>query len=221
MKKRTIFCSAVMLAMIATAVFAQEPDRSDATTTATVTNATGTISQVNYDESGAVDGFLLGTDIFLSFPTSVCGGIGSLGVAANSVTYSGLSGTNSTTSFQSVIVTSFTNNTTHATYTKPATRPTPAAYGPTSGSVTHLNFEPNGAINGFLFTPSSSTTAVLVVFGPRASATLKPLLTVGATVSVTGRTIPETPICTATGTLTVVNASSLVINGQTIVISGH
>src|SRR5271170_7251061 len=107
MKKRTISCSAVILAMIATAAFAQEPDRTDAATTTTVTNATGTISQVNYDEGGAVDGFLLGTDIFLSFPTTtVCRGIGSLGVAGNSVTYSGMSRTNSTTSFQSVIVTS-------------------------------------------------------------------------------------------------------------------
>src|SRR5271165_4907457 len=113
MKKRTIFCSAVIL--IATAAFAQEPDAT--TTTTTVTNATGTISQLNYDESGEVDGFLLGTDIFLSFPaTTVCRGIGSLGVAGNGVTYSGTSRTNSTTSFQSVIVTSFTNNTTQATY---------------------------------------------------------------------------------------------------------
>lgn len=230
---RIIFCSAV-LAMMSNGVFAQEPDRTDATTNATVTNATGTISQVNYGESGAVDGFLLGTDIFLSFPTTVCGGIGSLGVAGNAVTYSGSSRTNSTTSFQSVIVSSFTNNTTHATYTQPTTRPTPTAYGPTSGSVTHLNYESNGAIDGFLFTPSSTTATigpgtgliqlngvVLVVFGPGASTTLKPLLTVGATVSVTGRTIPETPTCATTGSVTVVNASSLVINGQTIIISGH
>jgi hypothetical protein len=237
MKKRIVLCNAVILAMMtsgANNVFAQESDRPNATTTTTVTNATGTISQVNYDETGAVDGFLLGTNIFLSFPTNVCGGIGSLGAAGNGVTYSGASRTNSTTSFESVIVSSFTNTTTHATYTQPTTRPTPTAYGPTSGSVTRLNYDPSGAINGFLFTPSSTTATipagpslttvtgvVLVVFGPGASSTLKPLLTVGGTVSVTGRTIPEAPACAATGNLTVINASSLIINGQTIVISGH
>jgi hypothetical protein len=223
MKKRTIFCNAAILAIITSGlnnVVAQETDRPDATTTTNVTNATGTISQVNYSDAGAVDGFLLGTNIFLSFPTNVCGGVESLGVAGNSVTYSGTARTNSTTSFQSVIVSSFTNTTTHATYTQPTKRPTPTAYGPTPGNVTQLNYDPSGAIDGFLFTPSGST-AVLVVFGPEASSTLKPLLTVGGTVSVSGKTIPEAPACAATAAQTVINASSLIINSQTIIISGH
>jgi hypothetical protein len=47
----------------------------DATTTTTVTGVPGTISSLNYDENGTIDGFLLGTNILLSFPTDVCGGI--------------------------------------------------------------------------------------------------------------------------------------------------
>jgi hypothetical protein len=219
-----MFCNATLLAVFSTMTlntgFAQEADNANATTIATVTNATGTITQVNYDQTGAIDGFLVGTNIFLSFPTNVCGGIGTLGVAGNSVTYSGASRTNSTTSFQSVIVTSFTNNVTHVTYTKTTSVPTVTAYGPTSGTIKALNYDPSGAVDGFLFTPAGGTASVLIATGEGASSTLKPLLTVGGTVSVTGRTITEPPTC-ITGVLTVVTASSLVINGQTIVISGH
>src|SRR5208282_4704716 len=89
-------------------------------TATTITSATGTITQVNYNESGAtVQSFLVGTNIILSFPTAICAGVASLGVAGNSVTYSGTAVTFSS-GFQSVTVTSFTNNTTRATYTKPS-----------------------------------------------------------------------------------------------------
>jgi len=220
MKLRTILSTAALLACGSMMnALAEDNESGNATTTATVTNVTGTITQLNYDESGTVGGFLLGTSTLLSFPSNVCGGIGSLGAVGNSVTYSGTVRTNSTTSFQSVNITGFTNNTTKATYTKPAA-PTPTAYGPTAGSVTQLNYTGSGAIDGFLFTPSGSTKAVFVDTGSGASATLKPLLTVGATVSVTGTTIMEAT-CMPTGALTVVRASSLLIGGQTIVISGH
>jgi hypothetical protein len=223
MKNRMIFCATALLAIMAggaTNALAQDNDNDDTTTTTTVTNATGTITQLNYGEDGTIEGFLLGTNILLSFPTNVCGGIGTLGVVGNAVTYSGTARTNSTTGFQTVNVTSFTNGT--ITYTSKTSTPTSTAYGPTSGTVKLLNYDSSGAIDGFLFTPSGSTTAVLVVTGSGASATLKPLLTVGGTVSVTGTTSTNSSssACVVTGALTVVKASSLIIGGQTIIISG-
>jgi hypothetical protein len=85
-------------------------------TSATVTSVTGTITQLNYGDGGAIEGFLIGTNVLLTFPTNVSGGIGSLGVAGNSVTHSG-SAVTSSSGFESVRVSSFTNNTTKATYT--------------------------------------------------------------------------------------------------------
>jgi YD repeat-containing protein len=227
MKNRMIFCTAALLAIMAggaTNALAQDNDdpTSNTTSTTTVTNATGTITQLNYDENGAIEGFLLGTNILLSFPTNVCGGIGTLGAVINTVTYSGTARTNSTTAFQTVSVTNFTNNTTNAKYTRTTSTPTSTAYGPTSGTVKLLNYDSSGAIDGFLFTPSGSTTAVLVVTGSGASATLKPLLAVGGTVSVTGTTSTNSiaSACVVTGALTVVKTWSLIIGGQTIIISG-
>ncbi len=221
MKNRMIFCAVSLLAIMAggaTNALAQDNDDYPNTTTATtVTNATGTITQLNYGEDGTIEGFLLGTNILLSFPTNICGGIGTLGVAGNAVTYSGTARTNSTTGFQTVRVTSFTNGT--ITYTSTTSTPTSTAYGPTSGTVKLLNYSSGGAVDGFLFT--SGSTTVLVVTGSGASATLKPLLTVGGIVSVTGTTSTKpTSACVATGTPTgVVKASSLIINGQTVIIS--
>jgi len=62
----------------------------DPVTATAITNATGTITQVNYNESGAtVQSFLVGTNIILSFPSTICAGVSSLGAAGNNVTYSG------------------------------------------------------------------------------------------------------------------------------------
>jgi hypothetical protein len=132
--KQSILSSALALFIIwagaAPDVAAQE---ADAPTTTTVTGATGTISQLNYGNDGEVEGFLIGTNILLSFPTNICGG-----TVGNSVTYSGTAVT-ATSGFESVRVSSFTNNTTKATYTAP-TNSTPSAYGPTSGAVKQLNW---------------------------------------------------------------------------------
>jgi hypothetical protein len=87
--------------------------------------------------------------------------------------------------------------------------------------VKQLNYSPDGSIDGFMFLPSGSTTPVFVETGARSSATLQPLLTVGATVSVTGNTAPaETSPCGVTGALTAVDATSLTIGSQTIVVTG-
>jgi hypothetical protein len=223
MTRRKLLTAATVFVILggsAVTGIAQDKDADDNGAAAvTVTNATGTITQLNYGEGGTIEGFLIGTNILLSFPTNVAGGIGTLGVVGNSVTYSGTSFANST-GFQSVRVTNFTNNTTKATFT--STTPTTTAYGPTSGTVKQLNYDPNGAIDGFVFTPSSSTTPVFVSTGSRASATLKPLLAVGATVSVTGTTTvnPTITACVATGNLVAVDASSLTVGGQTIVLTG-
>jgi type VI secretion system secreted protein VgrG len=194
------------------------PDAAAAPTT--VTNATGTISQLNYGSNGVVEGFLLGTNILLTFPGNVSAGVTSLGAAGNSVTYSGTSVT-STSGFQSVRVTSFTNNTTKATFSSSTPPSTSTAYGPTSGTIKQLNYGGDGTVDGFVFAPSGSTTPLFVDTGAVTVAALKSALTVGATVSVTGTThTPTTTMCTMTGALTVVDASSLAIGGTTYVLTG-
>jgi hypothetical protein len=227
MKIQTILFTACALSLAGAGLalsWAQEPLNSPnngTVTTTTVTNAAGTISQTNYGSNGEVAGFLVSTNntnVLLNFPTEVMGGIGTLGVAGNSVTYSGTSVTSSS-GFQTVEVSSFTNNSTKATYTSKA--PTTAAYGPTSGTVSQLNYDDNGNIDAFVFTPSGGTTSVLVITGSAASATLKPVLTVGATLSVTGTTSTnQASVCAATGSLEVVEASTLKTNSETIVITG-
>jgi len=221
MKKTVLRQTVALLALSAASaltVLAQFPDATTGTTTTTtVTSVTGTISQLNYDNDGAVSGFLVGTNVLLSFPSRICAGITSLGAVGNSVTYSGTART-ATSGFQSVQLTSFTNNTTKATYTAPTPTTTATAYGPTSGTIKQLNYGPDGVVDGFLF--SAGSTSVLVSTGARASTTLASLLTVGASVSVTGTTSPAMAACASTGSLTTVDATSLTISGQTIVIAG-
>ena len=78
----------------------------------------------------------------------------------------------------------------------------------------------DGSIDGFVFTPSGGTASIFVSIGARASDTLQPLLTVGGTVSVTGMTSVSMSACSSTGTLEAVDATSLTIGTQTIVIAG-
>ncbi|MBV8842807.1 MAG: hypothetical protein JO307_08350 [Bryobacterales bacterium] len=184
-------------------------------TPTTVTNATGTITQFNYDDNGQVEGFLIGSNVLLEFGP-VCGGAGTLGAVGNSVMYSGAAFTSSS-GFQSVEISSFTNNTTKASYAAPTSAA--VAYGPTSGTIKQVNYAADGSIDGFLFTPSG-TSSIFVSTGAHASSTLKPLLTVGTTVSVTGKTTARMGACSSTGELEVVDATSLTIGGQTIVIAG-
>jgi hypothetical protein len=186
-------------------------------TATTVTNATGTITQLNYGNHGQVQGFLIGTNIVLSFPPNICGGSGALGVVGNAVTYSGTAFT-ATSGFESVHVSSFTNNTTNAAYTAPTS--TSTAYGPTSGAIKQLNYSGNGSIDGFWFTPSGGSSSIFVSIGGRSSTTLTSLLTAGAMVSVTGTTSARMGACSSTVALETVDASSLVIGSQTIVING-
>lgn len=216
--KRSFYGTAVLIAMCAASALAQGPDAS--TTATTVTNVTGTISQLDYDSNGAVQGFLIGTNTLLTFQAQICGGIGTLGAVGNSVTYSG-SETASSSGFETVMVTSFTNNTTKATYTAPSSSSTTTTYGPTSGTIKQLNYAAGGDVDGFLFSASGSTTPIFVSTGERASSTLTSLLTVGATISVTGTTSAGMAACTSTGTLEAVVASSLTIGSQTIVIAGN
>lgn len=212
MKRFATICIAAVLLIPASQGLAQQPEAAT-----TVTSATGTITHLNYDTNGEVQGFLIGTNILLSFPSSICGGLGALGAVGNSVTYSGTSST-ATSGFQSVRVTSFTNTTTKATYTAPTNSST--AYGPASGTVKQVNYAGDGSIDGFLFTPSGGTTALFISTGSRASTTLTPLLTVGATVSVIGTTTPQMSACSSSGALEAIDASSLTIGTQTIVIGG-
>lgn len=211
MKQSAFLGAAALTVFWAGAALAQPAN----VTTTTVTNATGTIAQLNYGGDGEVQGFLIGTNILLEIPTEICGGVSTLGAVGNSVTYSGTAVT-ATSGFQSVRISSFTNNTTKATYTAPTN--TPTAYGPTSGTVKQRNYSGDGSIDGFLFTAGGST--IFVSTGERASTTLSTLLTVGATVSVTGTTSPSMSACASTGEIQAVDASSLTIGTTTVVLSG-
>ena len=206
----------ILLTGSAATAMAQFPDAASATTT-TVTSVTGTISQLNYGNNGEVDSLLIGTNVLLTFPSAICAGVSSLGAVGNSVTYSGTAIT-AASGFESVRVSSYTNNTTKATYTAPAAGSTATAYGPTTGTIKQLNHATNGAIDGFLFTASGSTASIFVSVGGGSTA-LTTLLTTGATVSVIGTTSAGMAACTTTGALEVVDASSLTVNGQTVVIS--
>ena len=216
--KRKLCNAAVLFAMCAGGALSGLAQQPDASTTTTVTSVTGTIGQLDYDSNGDVQGFLIGTNTLLTFPTNICGGVGTLGAVGNSVTYSGQEAT-ATSGFNTVAVTSFTNNTTKATYTAPTSSSTPATYGPTSGTIKALNYAPGGDIDGFLF--SAGGASIFVSTGERASTTLTSLLTVGAAVSVTGTTSPGMAACSSTGSLEAVDASSLTIGSQTIVIAGN
>jgi type VI secretion system secreted protein VgrG len=223
MKHRMTGCAALFaLATIgAVPAFSQVyPENTTSGTTTTVTSVTGTITQLNYDSEGIVGSFLVGTNVLLTFPTNIPAGIASLGAVGNSVTYSGNAFTNSS-GFQDLQVTSFTNNTTKATYSSSTTASSTTAYGPTSGAIKQLNYDGSGNVDAFLFTPSGSSTAILVETGSVTNTTLKAALVAGATVSVTGTTHTATATsCTVSGALTVVDASSLIISGTTYVLTG-
>jgi hypothetical protein len=177
---------------------------------------TAAITQLNYDESGGtVNGFLVGANVLLTFSKPVCGGIGTLGAVPNTVTYSGLAET-FTSGFQTVNVTSFKNG--NITYPPATTVTKPSAYPLTAGAITQLNYNPdNGAINGFLFTPKTGPE-VFVYIGS-ANATLTPLLTVGASLSVAG-TMEGPGFCAPIGTVSEVFASSLTIGTKVYKVGG-
>lgn len=216
--RKGIVCltSAAMLLWGASSIYAQRSfgRGGGAAATSTVTNVTGTISQLNYGDGGNVQGFLIGTNVLLEFPGNVSGGVASLGAVGNSVTYSGTALTPSS-GFESVRVSSFTNNVTHASYTTPTT--SSAAYGPVSGTIKQLNYQANGGADGFLFEASGTSAPVLVILGRLpVSSTLASLLVVGATVSVTGT--GRTSSAASSTALTVVRPSALSVGGQNFVI---
>jgi hypothetical protein len=119
-------------------------------TAATVTGVSAAITALNYAESGAtVDGFLVGSNVLLTFSRPVCGGIASLGAVKDNVTYSGVSLTFAS-GFQVVHVTSYTDGS--ITYPPPAP-PKPAPYPATAGTITQLNYSDLGTIDGTLEPP--------------------------------------------------------------------
>ena len=216
MKHRKFLSRAAALAILTGSAIAATPPGPAAVVPSTVGPITAAISQVNYDESGAVvNGFLIGANTLLTFLRPVCGGIGSLGKASDTVTYSGIAQTFGS-GFQNVFVTSFTNGT--ITYPPATALPKPTAYPATSGSITQLNYSENGVVNGFVFTPTSGS-AVFVDLGETNPA-LAAQLTTGTTVSVTGM-LEAPPVCAPAGTISEVDATSLTIGTKTYAIGGH
>jgi len=223
MKRARIVLAAAVAALVATsAAYAQERGvfvaaNTTIPTPVSLTNVTGTIAQLNYDANGSVNGFLIGTTTLLTFATNVCGGLGTLGAVGNSVTYSGTQ-ISLSSGFQTVTVSSFTNNTTKAAYTRAL--PKASTFGPTPGTVKQLNYDGQGNIDGFLFAATGTTTPIFVSTGTRASTTLKPLLTLNGPATVTGTTSTSLAACSAASELEAVDATALTLGGQTIVIVG-
>jgi hypothetical protein len=209
LKQRTfLHAAALFVVLVGNAVVAMADDNNN-NAPISVGPVTASITQLNYnDVGGTVNGFLIGTNVLLTFLKPVCGGIGTLGAAGNSVTYSGLAFT-FTSGFQTINVTSFTNHTTSVTYPSATTPSKPTPYPLTAGTIVQLNYSENGGLGGFVFEPTSGPK-VLVDVG-YANATLTPLLKVGAAVSVVG-TMEATPACPPPmGTIPEVYASSLTI----------
>lgn len=195
---------------------------SDASTTTgtAVTSATGTIVQANYNDQGVIDGFIVDTSTLLKFPGRVCGGVTTLGAVGQAVTYSGTAYANATTGISAVRVSALTNTSTSATYTAPVT-PTSTAYAATDGAITRLNFDTAGGINGVLFTPTGSSTPVLVKFGGSVrDTTLIPLLVVGAAVNVVGTTTTGETYC-GTAAVSTVRATTMTVGGTAFTFSGR
>jgi hypothetical protein len=213
---KILFVSAAAVVLFTGSAVAAQPEETFSFTAPTpVGPVTTTVTQVNYDESGGtVDGFLAG-NYLLTFAKSVCGGTGTLAGAGNTVTFSGTT-RSTTTGVEVVNVTSFKNGS--ITYPPVVTPTKPSAYAATAGTITKLNYNPdNGAVNGFLFTPTTGAEVFVDVGNP--SATVVALLKVGTAVTVTG--LLEVPgVCAATGTISEVDASSLTIGGTAYPLNG-
>jgi hypothetical protein len=203
---------AASLALGSATAMAHDNDPAHApSTSVTVTNVAGTITQLNLSSDGTINGMLLGTNVLLSFPSSVCGGVGTLGHVGDAVVYSGYATTNTVTGFQRVSVSSFTNGS--ISYTSASPEPVPAAYGPVSGTVGALNHASNGNVNGFIF------GSMLVITGTP-SAALAPLMVPGAAITVTGTSETEKS-CATVPPVTVVTAASLTIGTTVFPIAAH
>jgi hypothetical protein len=204
--------------MLAGGVLAEERHQGFVSGSAnTVGPVSATITGWNYDESGAgINGILAGTNTLLIFSRPVCGGIGTLGAIGNGITYSGMALTFG--SFQIVHVTSFTNTTTTGITYPPAAPPKPTAFTAT-GTVGQLNYSlEDGRVNGFVFTPASGPK-VFVGIG-RPSAPLTAALTAGGTITASVTGMLEGPgVCAPTGTISEVDASSLMIGATTYPVS--
>lgn len=210
MRKTVLITAAMLLTAFASGVFTARADDDDhqgggGATAATVGPVSAMITAYNYSESGAtVDGLLVGKNVLLTFSKPVCGGIETLGKVGDNVTYSGVALTYAS-GFQTVHVTSFSNG---SIMYPPAKPPKPSAYALTAGKISQLNYGETGLVNGFVFTPTSGPAVFVNVGIP--SATLAPLLTAGAAVSVTGTLESPSP-CSTSGTISEVDASSLTI----------
>jgi hypothetical protein len=181
----------------------------------TPVTGSSTISQVNYNEDGSVNGFVItgatlpattGT-ILLEFPR-ICGTVASLSDGgADAVTFTGNARTDSD-GITTVRVTVYSNTTTSVNMVLATS--TKSAYTSTAGTIGALNYDSSGDVNGFFWTSTTpALPAVLVISGDEAYEKAMGMISQVAGTS-------ETSSCP--GTIPVVEASSL--NG-TIHVHGH
>lgn len=221
MKSTPLFSLTTSLAMLACSagLAHADNDRSKSAAPLAVVNAVGSVMQLTYNDDGVAAGLLVGNNTLLAFPERVCGGVASLGSVGQVLTYSGTAKANAGSGVQTVKVTALLNNVSGAAFTAPAANTPATPYPATAGSISLLNYSDSGDVNGFVFTPNGSATAVLASLGGKANALLKPLLAVGATASVTGSTRPGSA-CNAAA-MTVVRTTTLTVNGRTFFFSGR
>lgn len=167
----------------------------------TYTTVSGSILQFNYDREAEIEGFLLNDHTLVHLPPRVADRAGSLLRAGDSVQITGFART-APTGFQTVEAQNVQDRTSGKTLTVP--QPGPAAPFSGSGRIEHLNYGPNGAVNGFLL--DNGTLATVAPFASTNPSSIR----VGVPITYSGF---------ARNTIsgrTVVDVQTLSINGQTL-----
>lgn len=163
------------------------------------TTVSGTISQFNYSRDAEIEGFLLSNNTLVHLPPRAAAQIAPSLHAGDSIQVSGFAQTTSS-GFQKIEAQSLQDRASGKTFTMPQ----PGAAAPYSGSgrVQQLNYDADGAVNGFLLNDGMLVTV------PPFNAGSPTSIRVGTTVSYSGyahRTMTDR---------TVVAAQSITLNGQ-------
>lgn len=169
-------------------------------------NASGSISQFNYNRDGDVEGFLLGNNTIVHLPPQAAIRSAASFHIGDTIHASGYEQT-SPSGFRTVEAQSIKDRTSGKTLAVP--EPGPAAPFSGSGRIQQLNYGPDGAVNGFLLHDGTFATM------PPFSASNPSSIRVGANVAYSGyarRSMSDR---------TVVDVQNLTINGQQLALDAN